>query len=342
MTSQEIEMTVDPRHPPSTVSELDDAIRLLTEVNRRERRVEIDRALVRLRRQAGGALALEARVPPAPLPAREGDGQVMEVDAADLTVAAVRDGWATCGCLLVRGLISPARADHLRAGMDAALAAYDEAIAGSDEVDPGWYDPLPMPDRSASGMTDEVHRAFLRGRGAMWTADSPRMLFDLLAVVDECGLGALMTELLGERPVLSGIKGTMRRVPPDIEVDRRWHQDGSFLGADIRALNLWLALTPCGRDAPGLDLVPKRIEHVVPRDAEARFDWSLSDVAVREASRDAPVVRPEFAAGDALLFDHLLVHRTGASPDMRDLRYAIESWFFAPSGYPADQLPIRY
>lgn len=342
MSSQEAAAPAEAGDKGSLVSEFQEAIRLLSHANRREGNADIERAILRLRRQAGGAMELAARVPPVPLPTRVGDGRVMEVPATGLTVSTLREGWATSGCLLVRGLISPERAEGLRVGMDAALAAYDAAIAGSDGVDPRWYDPLPMPDRSASGMTDDVHRAFLRGRGAMWTADSPRMLFDLFEVIDDSGLGDLMTEFLGERPVLSGLKGTMRRVPPDIEVDRRWHQDGSFLGEGIRALNIWLALTPCGTDAPGLDVVPKRVEHVVPRGVDARFEWSLSDAAVQEVARDAPVVRPQFDAGDALLFDHLLVHRTGTSPDMTNLRYAIESWFFGPSGYPSDQLPISY
>jgi len=165
------------------------------------------------------------------------------------------------------------------------------------------------------------------------------MLFELFEFVDDLGLGALMTEFLGERPLMSGIKGTLRRVPPDVEVDGRWHQDGAFLGERIAALNIWVTLTRCGVDAPGLDIVPKRFEHVV-QDAQAKYDWSLSDEAVLEASAGTPIVRPELEAGDALLFDHLLLHRTGASPGMIHERHAIESWFFAPSAYPLDQLPI--
>jgi len=150
-----------------------------------------------------------------------------------------------------------------------------------------------------------------------------------------------MTAFLGERPLLSGIKATLRRIPPDVDTDGRWHQDGSFLGERIKALNCWLALDRCGVDAPGLDIVPKRLDHVV-EDVEARYDWSLSDAAVLGTADATPIVRPEFEAGDALLFDHLLVHRTGASPDMPNERHAIESWFFPPSAYPTDQLRILY
>ena len=51
------------------------------------------------------------------------------------------------------------------------------------------------------------------------------------------------------------------------------------------------------------------------------------------------VITP-FLPGDALLFDHLFLHRTGAPPGIRKPRYAIESWFFAPSAYPAQQVPL--
>ena len=74
----------------------------------------------------------------------------------------------------------------------------------------------------------------------------------------------------------------------------------------------------------------------------AEFDWSLSDEAVSKAARRTSIVRPEFEAGDALLFDHLLVHRTAGSPDDDRERYAIESWFFAPTAYPPGQLPLCY
>ena len=139
------------------------------------------------------------------------------------------------------------------------------------------------------------------------------MLFEVFEFVDDTGLGELMTDFLGERPLLSAIKATLRRIPADVDIDGRWHQDGSFLGERIKALNIWLSLDRCGIDAPGLDIVPKRFNHVV-EDPDSRYQWSLSDTAVLGAAddhRDRPARVP---AGDASVFDHLLVHRTGASP----------------------------
>jgi hypothetical protein len=60
----------------------------------------------------------------------------------------------------------------------------------------------------------------------------------------------------------------------------------------------------------------------------------VSKFTVAEVLHDPPVVRPVFEPGDALLFDHLLVHRTGTAEGMQEVRYAVENWFFAPSAYP--------
>ena len=325
----------------ATAGDAHAAIDVLTRANRVQRDPELERALVGVRRAGAQGVALRAdgdRRPP--LIAEAGDGTIAEVPAGDLSIEAIRSGFSACGCLLVRGLVSPDRATQLAAGLDAALAAYDASLEGRP-VDPGWYDPGPMPDRVSPGLPEDVHRSFLRSRGSLWTVDSPRMLFDLFELIDETGLGTLMTELLGERPLLSAIKATLRRMPPDVEVEGRWHQDGAFLGEQVAAFNCWLALSPCGVDAPGLDVVPRRLAGVVPNDG-ARYDWAASDDAVAAAADGVPIVRPVFGPGDALLFDHLLLHRTGASPGMTRERHAIESWFFPPGSYPVGQLPVLF
>ena len=172
----------------------------------------------------------------------------------------------------------------------------------------------------------------------MWTVDSPRMLFELCELLDETRMVELVASHLGERPALSANKCTLRRVP--IDTNTNWHQDGAFLGADVRTLNLWLALSDCAADAPGLEIVPRRLDTVLPTGTEgAMFDWSVSPEIVDEVSRVAPVVTPAFRAGDALLFDHLLLHRTAVEPGMTRERYAMEIWHFAPSGYPEGQIP---
>ena len=41
-----------------------------------------------------------------------------------------------------------------------------------------------------------------------------------------------------------------------------------------------------------------------------------------------------------MLFDELFLHRTAIDGSMSKRRYAVESWFFAPSAYPAGQVPL--
>jgi ectoine hydroxylase-related dioxygenase (phytanoyl-CoA dioxygenase family) len=165
-------------------------------------------------------------------------------------------------------------------------------------------------------------------------------MFDVLDLLERKGLRDILSDYLGERPGLSVKKCTLRRVPVDTGTD--WHQDGAFLGPDIRTVNVWLALTDCGVEAPGLDLVPKRLDLLETGTEGAQFDWSVGPGVVERVSTDCGVVRPFFSAGDALLFDERHLHRTGVSPGMTTERYAIETWFFAPSRYPHPQVPIAF
>ena len=110
-----------------------------------------------------------------------------------------------------------------------------------------------------------------------------------------------------------------------------WHQDGTFMG-DVRALNLWLSLSRCGDVAPGLDVVPRRLDGLVPTQTEeAMLAIQASQAKVEEAAGPAGIIRPIFEPGDALFFDELFMHQTASDPSMPNPRFAIESWFFGAS-----------
>jgi hypothetical protein len=53
-----------------------------------------------------------------------------------------------------------------------------------------------------------------------------------------------------------------------------------------------------------------------------------------------PIESPVFGPGDAVFFDHLFLHRTEGHLGLTKNRYAIESWFFAPSTYPMEWGPL--
>jgi hypothetical protein len=111
-------------------------------------------------------------------------------------------------------------------------------------------------------------------------------------------------------------------------------------------VNVWLALSPCGggTDASGLELVPRRVALQPTGTDGAFFTWSVGPDLVDRlvAEVGSGVACPTFAPGDALLFDDRMLHRTAIGQSLSSDRYAIESWFFAPSTYPDDQIPLVF
>jgi len=324
-----------------------DAIRLLTEMNRAERDPAIERRLVDLRFEAFDPASAAAEPPPWPASVADlfpGD-LVPEIGRADLTAETLRSGIANHGSLLVRGLIDDEQIDRLRGGIDRSLDAFDAQEAG--EVPPeleGWFEP--------AAQCPEADRQWKRKAGAVLAVDSPPALFDLLEVFEDAGISQVARDHFGEAPTLLGLKTTLRKVSHVAWRHGDWHQDGSFMGTAIRSLNVWIALTHCGDDAPGLDIVGRRLDYLAQTGTDgALARWSVG-AAVAEREGGDTIVRPVFEPGDALLFDHLMLHRTAIEPEMVRDRYAVEVWLFSPSTYgimtstedqpnpPSDQRPF--
>lgn len=262
-----------------------------------------------------------------------------EVRADELSAATLAAGIRHHGALLVRGLCSTSTAAQLADGIRQALAGCAAwRQRGDGEFDSSWYARLPLrKDCKLAGA-----RPWVESRGdGVWLADSPRMLYELTELYETCGVTRLIEQYFGERPMLSVGKSTLRCVPGTIgRAD--WHQDGAFMGAKIRSVNVWIALSHCGVDASGLDVLPRRVPRVLRTGSHgACFDWSIGPGIVAEAAEGVDTASPIFEPGDALLFDHFFVHRTGVPAAIAKDRYAIESWFFAPSAYPAAQVPLR-
>jgi hypothetical protein len=318
-----------------------DAIDLLNRVNRRRRNAKVERRLVELRHRAFASLERAPGLPSWPVPIEdrfEGVTGPPEVDAAELTTDLVRSAVTNHGCLVVRRLLE---ADHIGLLIDDIDRALEAAEAhGKNEATReslAWWVPFkPDPPHRVGG-----GRQWIWDQGSVWAVDSPRALFDLVEIFNEIGLAEVIEDYFGETPAISVKKCTLRRVPADTGTN--WHQDGAFMGTGIRTLNVWIALSACGDDSPSLDVVPRRLDHIVETGTDgALFDWSVGEGAVERVLGDSAVIRPRFAAGDAMLFDEMFLHRTGVSPGMTRDRYTIESWFFAPSAYPEAQIPVVF
>jgi hypothetical protein len=173
--------------------------------------------------------------------------------------------------------------------------------------------------------------------GGLLAGDSPRGCFSMFELFERAGIPRLVEAYLGEPPILTFEKTTLRRADP--EVTGAWHQDGHFMGR-VRALNLWLSLSRCGDEAPGLDLVPRRLDQLVAAGEDGAFlSYQVSDATAAVAAEPKRVIRPIFEPGDALLFDELFLHQTASDAAMPNPRYAVESWFFGGSAFP-DYAPI--
>jgi len=131
------------------------------------------------------------------------------------------------------------------------------------------------------------------------------------------------------------------RYPP-LHAPHGWHQDGA-LGFDFLApcntrskrcdlLNMitcWIALTACGRDAPGLELIAGSPNALLPV-------RSLSDSAIRDRHPAHAFWHPLLDPGDAVLFSGEVIHRTHVTPSMEMDRTSLELRFFR-----ADSIPHR-
>ncbi len=314
-------------------SEIDE----LTAANRAAPDPERERAILRARHLAGVRLVDEARAAPqfpnaggAVVP--EGD-PLPEFRREELTAELLRAAILRDGCVLVRALIPRYLALELADGIDTAYARR-EAVEGGEGPDGTYYDEF-VPDERFGG---PLWRSWIKEGGGLLAADSPHLSFQMHELFARAELPSLVADYLGEPPLISAHKTTLRRAEPS--VSGAWHQDGFFMGP-VRSLNLWLSLSRCGDEAPGLDILPRRLsDYVATGTSGAELGWTISEQVVEETSAGVAVVRPIFEPGDALLFDELFLHKTGSDPSMPNPRFAIENWFFGALAFPGEYAPI--
>jgi hypothetical protein len=321
-----------------TSAELAAEIERLSELNRSAPDGELERTLLHYRNLLG-VRRLQGEAPASALAAPQ-DGAVPEpadglpeLGPAGLTPGVVRAGILRHGCVLIRGLVPRATATAFAGQIERVYkerARHDADRSFNDR----YYAPFrPDPRRGV-----RLLREWVKEGGGVLAVDSPRLSFEMGEMYRSAGLAELVEGYLGEPPMVAGDKTTLRRAEP--QVSGAWHQDGKFMGP-VKALNLWLALSDCGQEAPGLDLVPRRLDdYVTTQTDEVIMANQVSQRMAEEAAGGKSILRPIFAPGDALLFDELFLHKTASEPHMHKPRYAIENWFFGASAFPADYVPL--
>ena len=334
-----VAVTEAPEARLPSLAELRSQIKDLSEAERSDPSPDRERAILRARHLAGLRLIDEA--PAAPQFADAGGTVVPagnplpEFRPEDLGPELLRAAILRDGCALVRELIPRQLALELADGIDTAYARREAKEAGEEPAD-AFYDEF-VP-HELSGQMDTMVRWWVKEGGGLLGGDSPALIVRFLDVLQERGIDKLVSGYLGEPALISAHKTTLRKADPS--VGGEWHQDGRFLGP-VRALNLWLSLSRCGDEAPGLDIVPRRLDDYVATGTEgASLSWTISDEQAQLAAGSSSIDRPIFEPGDALFFDELFLHKTGSDPSMPKPRFAIENWFFGVSGFPEEYAPI--
>jgi len=326
------------------------ALRSLADAHRTQPDPQLARALADLRHRSWPYLTT-ADPRPQPTPSAEsiplGPSGLPEASLAGLTAADLRAALLTHGTLYIPRALDGNQVASLTATIDSAIEAAqahdrdDEPTTGDTSDGPVWR-PLEL-DRecldAVSGDVVPLHRKFIHEAGGVLLADAPGPMAQLLQLYESLGLHELLSDFLGDRPAMSAQKCTLRRVEPTRM--GQWHQDGAFLGSHIRAINIWVPLTSCGTDAPGLDIINQRLDHIVETGTRGSyFKWAVGDDVVTDIVGPEGFVRPTFEAGDMLIFDEMMLHRTAITPTMTGTRHAVEFWCFAMSTYPEGHIPL--
>jgi hypothetical protein len=288
--------------------------------------------------------AIDIKVPQVTFP----EGQdVPEINATEFEINHLRSAMASHGCLIIRGLFNRrTMADFCRV-IDLAMEATEGQPKQGEDAASIAETFLNPPSELASLVPKpglDFARAFHKEGGSAMCVESASIGEYLLELYESAGIKKIVADYLGEAPCLSALKWVLRR--PTLPINRDgWHQDGAFMGEGINSLNMWIAANHCGGEsgAPGMDLLPQRLTEILGEgEGGAVFDWSVSDHAMKMSQSKNAIIAPVFEAGDALFFDHFLLHRTQYGNDFIRPRYAIETWFFGERNFPSNQVPLSW
>ena len=330
----------------TTAGEWSSALQLMVDENNISPSVELERSIIDLRIQAFREMrwpAPDVAWPPTYKVVEANSSGLPEIVSSELNVETLKSGVLGNGGLIVRGLMDSRTVEEMRGNIDRTLLCRQGVSGESEKLDlRSWYSrskqikggPIQF---FASGGVNHTDSA------SVWAVDSPRTASQLIQFYQRMKLPQLLHDYFSEPATLSVKKWVLRRVAPNNGGQAGWHQDGRFLGDNIRSINMWIALTDCGgdADAPGMDIIRGSNGTIYETGTRgAPYDWTVGQGLVDEISQKNPVLNPRFNAGDALFFDHYNLHRTGFGDSHSSNRYALEAWFFAASTVPAKQIPV--
>lgn len=286
-----------------------------------------------MRSEANAALAARPEIKPGePRYMLPPQGQLAERKWDPADGAGVLRDLNDKSCVLLRQFVAAEEVDRLAS---IARATYTLVDMNFERTAHG-QSPLPSIFSLPRDSDPEIkigNDRFMRNFGGMLIATVPHAGYQLFQLLRGSGILPMVETYIGGRPLVAGGKCTLRLGDPYSTTPNVFHQDGSFLGGEgARALNLWIALTDAGVDAPGLEVYPDRLHDVMPKgDPGAYVPWEVNADWVYQTFGREALIKPAFKAGDAILFDQMCLHRTHVASGMTQQRLAYECWFFPPS-----------
>jgi hypothetical protein len=252
-------------------------------------------------------------------------------------VAALRRCIYEYGCVLVQGIIPEWK-----------IAECEEMITSAYDQCQRFIRLLGIPeDRPADDIADPQLQNFVRNvrigqlfPGWLAALSDETSIYDVLMSDDS--LRRFVHSLLGGE-WYPGAAQT-RRVSGDPSLQSktfqrpiRMHCDGPILSRHTYSLNFWVPLVECGRDAPGLVLVPgpfRQLQEAHRHNLEQDFVDEVEHMRQQEFYTDMrdglPRFRPEMARGDILIFHNWIMHASYVTAEMQKSRVSLELRFNAP------------
>jgi hypothetical protein len=234
------------------------------------------------------------------------DGGRPEIEASGASASELDRLLANCGGVLLRHFLDAALARSLVELAERLLREREE-------------------ERARGPLSDKREREYLRGNFS-YRELNQRFPHEANAIRHPLYVG-LATRYLGKEPEPWHITAIRRVMPGDAATVLPFHQDQAVL---IRpSLNLWVALTRCGRTAPGLEIAVSNrtdlLETYSPE--ETQFATNRSQIKpelVEKTFGSDALWRPEFEPGDAMIFKGTTVHRSHVTTAMTESRLDAE------------------
>lgn len=196
-----------------------------------------------------------------------------------------------------------------------------------------FSDPL-----TASGLTPSwFYEGERNYRRWFWNhgAEFPNLVLGLIV---RSILPDVYKRLYGEEVVCSYAHCVVRYQRTDIrEKSYSFHQDASYHSRDRLdhvGLTTWIPLTDCGEDSPGLQLYPRALHEVLPLPEGIHPPYLFCDTQLVLDRYGEDLWAPHLSAGDVLIFNHFVVHRSYVTNEMTQERQSVDFRVFPESQVP--------